>query len=667
MAYSIHNTTNHNLAFRSWNGASSIWVGIPAGATMKVENSTSVGTIMVQCSGSPTINYDVDGGATERKSMSNTSGTGKVIYTDYHDGDTVDFSNLSGNTQKLDGFSGLYYTALGSGLNTIYGFSGGTVSNLYQATTPVTKHTVSWTVPDHVTIAPSSPQEVEDGSSITFTITPDSGYNLTSASFADVQATISDNVGTLVYTPNADYSGTFTVQLTEQSTTFNYRLTKSGGNFSISPEGGIYEGLSGDTLTVTVTPNSGYEFVENSQIGWLITKGTSAGGDLLDSGSSDSITTDRTGAHSVSITLPSEACRIEISASMRQLQTSRIFNYTYSGEHITISPVSPVTFDETEIGTIIFTPEDGWLIESIIADTFDPTTITEIPITISTDKSSATATIPVDLDSCRFVIVTSEKPAPANVSKFYSIYIPNNDDINAIAQAIFLDNGKKADIYDQVIAYQQMFFTVPSDGKKDMTFGKYDFNRQVDYTDKTTMTIDMGSVQLTEHFKNANDYTGTNIQFYIPLYGYVELDPVQVMGKEINLRYECELIQGKALAIVSTTFGADTVDIAQYACNMREIEPIGTTYDNHSTGVYLEIMTNQLGKLQPFLLIGRVIPMDDVINTQGITRNERVRVGDVNGYVQYLTIPVEGIAATGQELSQIESLLKSGVWHGTIS
>ena len=66
---------------------------------------------------------------------------------------------------------------------------------------------------------------------------------------------------------------------------------------------------------------------------------------------------------------------------------------------------------------------------------------------------------------------------------------------------------------------------------------------------------------------------------------------------------------------------------------------------------------------KPYLIITRPQPVlaNNFMTFSGIPANENVRVGECTGFIRCLDCHLENIPATDNELTEIESLLKTGI------
>lgn len=135
--------------------------------------------------------------------------------------------------------------------------------NSSAGTYTISTGSVTYTVTPSVTggtIDPDDEQEVEPGSSISFTVTPTSGYTYSTATYdGGVSGSISKSGDTFSFTPTG--SGTFSVTYS-----LKYTVTPSvtGGTVSPSTAQSV---TAGSSVAFTVTPTSGFSYVSASYSG----------------------------------------------------------------------------------------------------------------------------------------------------------------------------------------------------------------------------------------------------------------------------------------------------------------------------------------------------------------------------------------------------------------
>lgn len=172
---------------------------------------------------------------------------------------TVGVANGSNQTFTMTPNSGYKIASVtvdGSAVatNSTYTFADVTANHTISATFSVSTYTITASAGANGSISPSGAVVVAGGSNQVFTITPNSGYKITTVTVdGSAVATNPTYTFTSVTAPHT-ISATFSVQ--------TYTITAiAGPNGTINPSG-IYSVNSGSTPTFTATPNSGYHILD---------------------------------------------------------------------------------------------------------------------------------------------------------------------------------------------------------------------------------------------------------------------------------------------------------------------------------------------------------------------------------------------------------------------
>jgi peptidyl-tRNA hydrolase len=190
--------------------ASAVWIGsIPGG-------SISPGSTQVQSGGTTAFTVTPNSGY----SISTVTGCGGSL-----SGDTYTTGPITGNCS---------------------------VSAVF---TPAGPFTITPSAGAGGTVSPSTPQSVASGGNLTFTITPDPGYYVTSVSGNCAGTIVNANNLTSYVINYIYYNCTFTATFTQTPPSI-YTVTTSAPNGTVSPASALVP--AGQGTTFTVTPNPGY-------------------------------------------------------------------------------------------------------------------------------------------------------------------------------------------------------------------------------------------------------------------------------------------------------------------------------------------------------------------------------------------------------------------------
>jgi subtilisin family serine protease len=198
-------------------------------------------------------------------------------------------------------------------------------------------HTITATAGENGTISPSGSAPVIYGTDQTFTITPNTGYEIATLMVAGVEVTETDNTYTFTNVTN-DHTIDVTFKPIE------YTITAIAGDHgTISPSSSVSVNHGSDQ-TFTITPNIGYEINSLNVDGEEVTVTNSI-----------YTFTNVTSDHTINVTFKRIVHNISVTA----------------GEHGTISPSSSVSVYQGTDQTFTITPDSGYEIATLKVDGVD--------------------------------------------------------------------------------------------------------------------------------------------------------------------------------------------------------------------------------------------------------------------------------------------------------
>lgn len=310
---------------------------------------------------------------------------------------------------------------------------------------------------------------------------------------------------------------------------------------------------------------------------------------------------------------------------------------------------------------------------------------------------------------------TGDSPTPlpiiGSASALWSVYHPTQAQVNDFGAWLwgspFLTNIGKlfSNPIEGVISLHKVFAPPVDSGAGTIVVGTLDSEVPSATVNQQYVTVDCGSIDLMEQFSNVFDYPPfTEIHVYLPFIGIVPLDTNDVMRSTIHITYGVDIFTGACLAMVEVTRDGSTVNLYQYAGSASVEYPLSNVQNGQllagilsaGAGIASIALTGgvsapavgaivggaasaaksnvgrsggfsgnsgAMGIKTPYLIIKR--PQTKVANTfpylEGYPTNYSTRLGDCSGNVIVKSVHVEGINATDNELSQIETLLKNGV------
>lgn len=310
---------------------------------------------------------------------------------------------------------------------------------------------------------------------------------------------------------------------------------------------------------------------------------------------------------------------------------------------------------------------------------------------------------------------TGDSPTPlppsGSASALWSVYHPTQAQVNSFGAWLWTDNiitqiqQVLQNPMEGIITLHKVFAMPVDSGNGTIVVGRLDSQVSSATVTQQYVTVDCGSVDCLEYFGNVFDYSPhTNISLYLPFIGIVPLNIDDVMRSNIHVIYGVDVFTGACLAMVEITRDGNTVNMYQYSGVASVEYPLtGSVHSGLITGllgvagsIAATVATGGVtapaavaavgglasaGKSQnarasgfsgnagamgikiPYLIIER--PQTKVAQTfpelAGYPTNYSCKLSDCSNHVVVKHVHVEGINATDTELTQITTLLKSGV------
>lgn len=264
-----------------------------------------------------------------------------------------------------------------------------------------------------------------------------------------------------------------------------------------------------------------------------------------------------------------------------------------------------------------------------------------------------------------------------------------------------------ADPMDVIIGLSAIPISPQLGSKKEVFVGNIGTGLTMSEITRNFVSLACGSVSLDEYWGAYLDYSpSTTVEIYLPFIGYHKLDTNEVMGRQINLLYQVDVITGSCMAQVMTIDKENHYKvIATYQGNCGYQLPIsGTNWASMfgsalgmvgtaavaigSGGTALPLVAPALASTAlnaskdditrsgsiggnpvlgmpktPYLIITRpnqALP-EGQNKYMGYPSFITVTLSELEGYTEFESIHLEGIPATDDELTELETMLKEGV------
>ena len=262
---------------------------------------------------------------------------------------------------------------------------------------------------------------------------------------------------------------------------------------------------------------------------------------------------------------------------------------TYDPDYI------PINYDTTpdDIENMLPTALPDWWDDNDPVDNYDPVddntpTIIYVPVGVGTDTPRVgTPWPPLVTDPYDRVSIGGSLPSPtpgqqestptepARANKFFTIYNPSGAELDALG----------AELWDQnVIDLLKQTFVSPTDGiisyhylycpptvattKKNIMIGNYRSGVTSYVVTKEVIDFPCGEIDVPRLFEDYRDYTETRVLIYLPYIGFQDLDPRDVIGCKVSLRYKIDVITGTCVATINPKKGGENNSQVQHCAYM---------------------------------------------------------------------------------------------------
>jgi hypothetical protein len=347
----------------------------------------------------------------------------------------------------------------------------------------------------------------------------------------------------------------------------------------------------------------------------------------------------------------------------------------------------------------------------VIADT-DTATGTKDDVLDDTQTISNTID---DISGRDDAVIPTVVPTPTTSvtsSGFITLFNPSMSQLSQLNDILwsedFITNFRKmiTDPVDGIISLLAVPVQPSISGSQTVRLGNYDSGISMPKVSNQFGTVSCGSVAISETFSNFMDYSPyTKIELYLPFVGIVPLNTNEVMGASVSVTYNIDFLTGECIAQVGVSKKGLSAVTYVFNGNMAMQLPItGANYSRFYSsivkgaagiataaatgGATLPLVVGNaalnaglnsggdviksgsisgnagfLGGFTPYIIVSLPSPNRDsnYSDYEGNVVNEVVTLSSVSGYTRCKEIHLSSKTATGNELSEIESLLKTGV------
>lgn len=299
---------------------------------------------------------------------------------------------------------------------------------------------------------------------------------------------------------------------------------------------------------------------------------------------------------------------------------------------------------------------------------------------------------------------------PISDSGFVSLYNPSGFELRKLSQYLwsdnFINNIKKLfqDPMDAIIGLHMIFGTPTTGEKTNIKVGFVDTGVTANKITAQYFTIDCGTVNVREYFKDARDYDFCNISIYLPFVGIQKLNSKDLMDASVRVLATVDVVTGALLYEIDVTkkglkqclytFSGNCavqlpISAGSYSSAIANLIGIGagiagtvatggalapaliSGISSAAVNSHIDVQTSNsigsnagaMGIKKPYLIINRLSSYNanSYQKTQGYPSNKTAKIGSLKGVAKIKECHLEGIPATDEELEEIYTLLKQGV------
>lgn len=309
--------------------------------------------------------------------------------------------------------------------------------------------------------------------------------------------------------------------------------------------------------------------------------------------------------------------------------------------------------------------------------------------------------------------IIPDLPDTVESNAMFTVYKPSMAQVNSFGGWLWSTNIVEQikriwqNPLDGIISFMKVYVDAPTSGSDTIKVGVLDSEVSSPVVSGQFVTVECGSLNVSEKFYNATDYSPfVSMHLYLPFIGIVELDIDEFMSGEIKVTYHVDVYTGTCLAEVKSRRSTDMPNwtiVYTFSGNASQQLPLtsaefsgalsslvgvvggglavasggglgllaGASGIAHAVSHEMVHLAHSgslsanagiMGARTPYLILTRRRPYDanGYSELYGYPSNKTVFLNNCSGYVKVKDIRLE-TAATDSERLEIENLLKGGV------
>lgn len=500
----------------------------------------------------------------------------------------------------------------------------------------VTSYTVTENL-THIIASDSNPTTVNKNASFTLSYTAESGYIITS---------LTSNVGDVTF--NVDHSSATVTGVATANIIVTGEATYQPKTFNVVVEKDAH--IVADTSNPeTITEGSSYTFRFTSESGWLISRCTSNYGtaNIAEDRKSATVTYNNVSAtlRIVLTSIEEVIPKVVITGTFENATCNYTNGEVISAEkNVVITATSGYEFKNT------YHYEDNGYTYDLVKN-LEKTTLT-IDTTKITGLSDITlndnyiATLPVE-----------------TIGGFCNLYKVTEKELSQLSKVRFQKDTTSDTVVDYGSAITQLYIlplNLPAEiigDKSNIILGSFDSQVESTLLNNYTVDYDMGSIEVPAKYNNAYDFINTTCTLRVPFFNAVALDPENVVGHTISIKFTLDLYSGNVTMNVVSDFTGGIIysATANIVTQIPFIQKQNNSVVNQLSNVFKYVIAT------PVIEVVRNIPYQADNSTFGRETVQVAKLNTVHGYCEVDNVNLVTLA-TNDEKDSIISLLKEGVF-----
>lgn len=356
----------------------------------------------------------------------------------------------------------------------------------------------------------------------------------------------------------------------------------------------------------------------------------------------------------------------EITAEATAVKYNYTFNFRSTDNYTANINMTSNSFEKGDNPELILTANEGYFFQEPPELLYQDPFANETTLLLTSDQTDEFKTVYSYTDienvlnddftdeSFTIDVITTVIEIPTNLFGGYGILNIYEVDADTLKQ-VELMNPTEYPMSDYVLELNRLFITVDDVEASTIKLGQYDTDISANLIKTDMLEINLGSVTIPEKYGNANDYTNTEIEIFLPFLGFETLEPENIINQEITLIYKVNIINGDTSILI---YNSNETLIKEFDCSIGYEIPyyIAKSVTDSITGKLKPTNKHLLG-FTPYILHRTFEPINSVYKKEfGVKQ-----FNNISGFHKFTDINLNQSGLLKNEYDEIIDLLNEGV------